>query len=56
MSRLEQFESRSEVAPVVETDADETLMRLWLLAGSWAQMLTILGFMATLCGILYYHL
>lgn len=56
MSRVEKFDQVTETEPAVEDDPDAPFMKLWLTAGYWAQNLTILGFLATLCGILFYHL
>jgi len=53
MSRLETFEPETEV-DVVE-DQDEKLLKLWVMAGYYAQNFTILVFLAACCGILFYH-
>lgn len=55
MSRIEQFDQVKE-ADLDEEDEDEAFRRLWLLAGRWAQNLTLLGLMASACAILIYHL
>lgn len=57
MSRVEEFEADQVVDQAVhEDDGDEAFLKLWVKAGSVAKVATLLGFMATCCGILYYHL
>lgn len=57
MSRVEKFEELSETASVeAMVDEDDLEMRLWLMAGRWAQTFTILGFLASGCALLFYHL